>query len=209
MKRAIIATILGIAASAASVYGQGYIQMTSYLYNQGSPKYSGITFGSGPLAGQYVGAEFQVQLLYEFGTMTSFAPAQGNSLVGIYPGAHDGGSPLTDGAGIFVNGTGNSGAEAVIPGYSGGAVTLEVWAYGTVPGPGSGSYSGYSAPFTISGLQTSILAPAGDILNLLGTGPSAVVQGLQPFSATLVPEPAMLSLAGLASAAVLIFRRRK
>lgn len=202
MKRKLVATILGIAASAAMSYGQGYIAMTSYLYNGGSPLYSGIQFSSGPHAGQYVGAEFTAQLMYQFGTMTSYAAAGGNSLVGIYPGAADGGSPTTDGAGIFINGSGNSGAYAIVPGYSAGAVSFEIVATGTTGGV---TYSGTSAPFSIPSLQTSALAAAGDILNVTG----GVVTGFAPMSVIPVPEPTTFALVGLAASAMLVLRRRR
>jgi len=206
MKRAIIASILGIATSVATTYGQGYISMTSYLYvNSSLQYYSGIKATGGALDGQYLGSTFQVQLWYETGTMTSFALATGNSLVHLYPASHNGGTPTTDGAGIFVAGAGNSGAAAVLPNYTSGACNFLLQCYDGAS-YGAGTYYGTSAPFTISGIQTDSTAPpTGDLLNVVG----GVITGLQSFSVVPTPEPSTFTLAGLGAAAMLIFRRRK
>jgi len=202
MKRALIASILGIAASVASSYGQGYIAFLSYELAGPSlniPAYSGVTYG-----GQYVGSSWSAELLYQFGTQTSFTLANGDlagnpmAPVGFYPGSHTGGSPLTDGAGTFI------GPTVVIPGYTSGAVTFEVEVLSAASGPNA-QLIAYSAPFTIPSLQTNNLLVLGDVLNL---NASYVPQGFQSFDIP-VPEPSSLALLGLGSAALMILRRRK
>jgi len=195
MKRALIASILGIAASVAQSYGQGYIAFKSYELagpSSNIPAYSAVTFG-----GQNVGANWNADLLYSLNGGATFSPAAG-SLTGFYPGSVTGGSPLTDGAGTFV------GATVVIPGYASGAVQFIVEAFDGASF-GTSAHAGQSAVFTIPSLQTNNLLVPGDILNL---DTNFVPQGFQSFIVP-VPEPATFGLVGLSAAAMLIFRRRK
>lgn len=191
MKKALIASILGIAVSVASSYGQGYIVMENY-YNGGvdpsSAVYSTISFG-----GQPVGANWSAELLFRIGA-NPFVVVAG-SATHFYPGSTTGGSPLTDGAGLFL------GANQVIPGYVSGSVDFMLQVFNGTDFATS-SLKGTSPIFTINGLQTNPLLPANDLINQGAGG------GLQPLN-IVVPEPTTLALAGLGSAALLIFRRRK
>lgn len=208
MKKALVASLLGIAGMAFTVatsHAQGYIVMENYKVVGSTPVYSGVTYGSqsGALNGEFVGAAsgFQADLLYSLtgGTPTTLASG---SQVSFFAGSHDGGTPTTDGAGSFL------GPNVTIPGYTSGPVNFIVEAYNGssyANSTGAGQFRGQSAVFTISSLQTSPLATPGDLLALNGTTPT----GLQPFSVNPVPEPTIFALAGLAAAGLIGMRRKK
>ncbi len=191
MKRAIVASILGIAASVATSYGQGYIVMENY-YNDGvnGAHYSGVQLG-----GQYVGSTYSADLLVSLNGGVTFTPVAG-SLTGFYPNSTTGGNPLTDGAGTFL------GANQTILGYTSGSAQFIVEAFNG-SSYASSSIRGQSAVFTVASLQTNSLLQAGDLINNNAGG------GLQPFSVVPVPEPASFALLGLGAASMMIFRRRK
>jgi hypothetical protein len=209
MKKALVAAILGIGLAATVAHGQGYIGMQSYDLVGSTPIFSGVTYGagSGAKTGQFVGAAsgFKADLLYSLtGTPGSYALAAG-SQTGFYvnggtPSA-DGGSPTTDGAGIFI------GPTVTIPGYTSGSVFFIVEAFNGSSYAASvsgGQYAGQSAAFSINGLNTNPALPSGTLLNNTGT----TVNGLQPFVVT-VPEPSIFALAGLGAAGLMAFRRKK
>jgi len=203
MKKALVATILGIALKAVVAHGQGYIIFESYKTVSGTPVYAGVTYGpgSGAKTGQYVGVAsgFKADLLYSLNGGSSYTLAAG-SQANFWPGSADGGSPTTDGAGVF------SGPTVTIPGYTSGSVMFIVEAYNGCSYAASvsgGQYAGQSAAFTIPSLQTDNQVIPGDTL---GTGPTST--GLQSFVVT-VPEPGIFALAGLGAAGLMAFRRKK
>ena len=199
MKKLLVASILGLALNVASSFGQGYILMQNYDRVGSTPVYSGITYGIGLKAGEFVGSEFSVDLLWSDNGGATYSLTAG-SLTGIIAGSTDGGTPTTDGAGSFF------GPTVTIPGYTSGPVEFIVRAFdGTGYGSPTTSYEGESAPFVINSLQTSSLGSAGDLLQLNGTTPT----GLQPFTVDPVPEPSVFTLAGLGAAALMTLRRRK
>ena len=202
MKKALVASILGIALNVTMSHGQGYIIMENYkLVNGSTPVFAGVTYaaGSGALSGQYVGAAsgFKADLLYSLNGGTSYSLAAG-SQTAFFSGSHDGGTPTTDGAGSFIGGT------VTIPGYTSGSVLFKVEAYNGAS-YGAGSANGVSAAFTINSLQTNPLLAPDDLLQL-GAGTTST--GLQSFTVA-VPEPTTFALAGLGAAALMIVRRRK
>lgn len=202
MKKALVAALLGIALNVTSSHAQGYIAMHSYIVVGGTPVFSAVTYGpgSGAKTGQNVGngSSFKADLLYSLtGAPGSFQLAAG-SQTGFWPGSADGGSPTTDGAGVFF------GPTVTIPGYTSGSVSFIVEAYNGSSYGQVGSYNGQSAPFSIASLQTNPLLTPGDVLNASGT----TVNGMQPFVVT-VPEPSIFALAGLGAAGLMAFRRKK
>jgi hypothetical protein len=217
MKRKLIASIIGIAASSAMVassYGQGEVQFANYTSDPGSPS-APVTFGSGPLAGELVGSEFSAELLYQYAGMTggTAGPVAGFDIAedGTVSG---GGNPAvaqflgTDGnagsfAGLFIFNGPALGSFVVIPGdpTGGPAVTFELYSFGTV---NSVNYTGVSAPFT------QVLSnPVGDLFNPSPTGALTPGAYLLPSSVVPTPEPTTLALGGLGAAALLALRRRK
>ncbi|HWC59104.1 MAG TPA: PEP-CTERM sorting domain-containing protein [Verrucomicrobiae bacterium] len=204
MKKTLVAAILGIALNITTSHGQGYIVMQSYdLVGPfpGTPVFSGVGYTPG---GPYVGAAsgFKADLLYSLtGAPASFVLAAGSQTSFYVNGgvpSQDGGSPTTDGAGIFI------GPTVIIPGYTSGPVTFIVEAYNGANYGQPGFYNGQSAPFVIPSLVTDPALPPGNILNIIGTTPT----GLQPF-VLVVPEPSIFALAGLSAAGLMAVRRKK
>jgi len=128
MKRALVASILGLAASVASSFGQGAVNFSNYSASPYYPVAYSTTkpIPGGATAGQGVGATFNVELGYFIGTTVN--PAQitllPSSITAINPAlmAPPGGvgSPTT---GYFI------GPTVAIPGYSSGPVTFEILAW--------------------------------------------------------------------------------
>jgi len=202
MKKALVAAILGIALNVTTSHGQGYIIMENYKVVSGTPVFSGVTYGAsgGAKAGQFVGAAsgFKADLLFSLtGTPGTFTLVAG-SQTPFFGTSADGGTPTTDGAGSFL------GPNVTIPGYTSGSVSFIVEAYNGTTFGQAGKFNGQSAVFSINGLQTNPLLPAGDLLNIVGTTPT----GLQPFVVN-VPEPTIFALAGLGAAALMVVRRKK
>lgn len=202
MKKALVAAILGIALKATVAHAQGYIIFESYKTLPGNiPVFSAVTYGpgSGAKTGQNVGVTsgFKADLLFSLDGGATYTLAAG-SQANFWPGSTDGGSPTTDGAGVF------AGPTVTIPGYSSGPVTFIAEAYNGASYGLNGFYNGQSAPFTIASLQTDNKVLPGDTLNNSGT----TVNGLQPFVVT-IPEPSIFALAGLGAAGLMAFRRKK
>jgi len=208
MKKALVAAILGIALNVTSSHAQGYIIMQSYDLVGSTPIFSGVTYGagSGAKTGQYVGAAqgWKADLMFSLNGGTTYSLAAGSQTT-FYVNAgvqsQDGGSPTSDGAGVFI------GPTVTIPGYTSGSVSFIVEAFnGTSYSSGNTTFHGQSAAFAINGLQTNPGLPAGTLLNNAGT----TVNGLQPFSVVAaVPEPTVFALAGIGAAALMIVRRKK
>jgi len=228
MKRKIIASILGAAASSAMVassYGQGTIFFANYEPGDtGSPS-APVTFGNGPAAGEAVNSAFTAELLYQYvgmsggiaGPVAGFDVAQSSlGAAGTAAILNPTVAPITQAFNVntasFPQGylglysytdPNNSSTAVVIPGYASGTVTFEVYVSGTF---NSAFYSGASSPFTQATLATAAnQLSTGDLFNV-GTGSTA----LTPMTvATVVPEPTTIALAGLGMASLLAMRRRK
>jgi hypothetical protein len=200
MKRTLV-TLALVALSAATTYAQGRVGFD----NLGN--LNAITITTDPLGavggqgapGANVGATYSIQLLWSVGTFTGtaeefMAAATGSSTPVAFFGT-TGGSPTTDGAGLFDGGV-------VAMGGPGGAYTFLARAWyngGTLAtynaALGAGANTGYS-----------------QLLNLNVTEPPtpAVFAAFPSFTvAGVIPEPSTFVLAGLGLASLLLFRRRK
>jgi hypothetical protein len=208
MRKVLVASILGFALSVTSSYGAGYIIMQNYDYVNGTtPVYAGVTYanGGGAVSGEFIGSAnpygIQVELFYSLtGAAGTFALAPG-SLTSFYSGSppgsapsHDGGSPTTDGAGVFF------GPLVTIPGYTSGNAFFFVAA--VIP---TQVDLANSAVFSMP-LNTDPAVPSQDLLNLAPGQTTS--QGLQSFS-PLIPEPSILALSGIGAAALMLVRRKK
>jgi len=184
MKRTLIASILGIAASVVSSYGNGFIWFNTYVVNNyhGAP----VTYypGSSPVSGLW-----NVQMAYYVGTGIT-DPSSSNSLLSNWN---------LDGA--VVNTTFfDKGYVAVSPSYSipaypstgGVPVELEMLVFNGVSYAGS-TIRAHSAAFTLPSIAVGVELPT-------------TMNGLVGFS--LIPEPSTFALAGLGAAGWLSFRRR-
>lgn len=214
MKRKILASVLGVIASAAMVtssFGQGKVFFANYNTASGTgasfdpgvnaPVTFSTTASSGGLsgtAGALVGSEFTAALLFSLdggSTFSLLTTAQAGDAG--YPTAFFG----TDGnaasaAGYF------QGPGVVIPGYSSGPISFIVQAYNGSSYAASTTWRGQSAAFTLNSIATGN-SPVGDFGPVGGSG------SLQAFTVNPVPEPSILALSGLGAAALMLIRRKK
>jgi len=209
MKKSILLGVIGLAACAATSYGQGFVILDNYGATGGLVSYgpnvpqNGVsvpngTLGTGLLSGWTVG------LYYVLGT-----PA-----ISDLPGTADPLAPLVLGSGTgatvavydttFTAGEFQAGDPFQVPGgAAGGQVTLELIAYDTAAGSWAGAlggYRGHSAPFVLTmqaGLTIPPTAQVGPAFSTFGVA-------LAP-----IPEPGTLALAGLGGLSLLLFRRKK
>jgi hypothetical protein len=197
MKKTIVMAVLGVAASVATSYGQGYIQFSSYAQTAAS---SPVSVKGGSL----IAAPYTAALYYAFGTVSDPVDQNSNNSITaapvgftLYTGANATAGFATSGvatAGFF------DGGQAVIPGYTSatGAITFEVVAYNGADYASSG-VRGRSGSFTMTSIRTDgVSSYFGDN----GTPMPA-------FVVTAVPEPTTLALAGLGGLASLVALRRK
>jgi len=188
MKRTIIASILGIAASAAvsNSYGQGNMIFANYGYDSNGTLYQApVTH-----LGVGVNSTYSAQLLYSStGLAGSFTPVAG-AVTAFFGGAL---------AGWF------SPIGVTIPTYSGGPAYFEA-EYFNGSSFGSSSIVGTSSVFEYSTLATAAnLHLAQTPFSYNGD----VVTGLTATTVAPVPEPTTLALAGLGGLASLVALRRK
>jgi len=209
MKKTLLAGICGLAACAATSYGQGFIALDNYsssahpLVTYGSGVFAnGISGALGQVGTGVTGSGWTVGLYFALGNVTASSDqTAGNGIplaLALGTGGTAGGATTT-----FLSGSLNGEfaasayfqATAATPGASGTTVTLEVVAYNGTD-YASATQRGHSAAFII---------PA-----LAGTSfPNNVGDYMSTFSVTPVPEPTTLALAGLGGFGMLMALRRK
>jgi len=200
---------MGLAAGAATTYGQGYITLDNYDTN-GSQAPQLVTYGANVPANGVSGAVGSGGLssawtagLYFVGGTSGLVEGAGNGI----PSAT---LALGTGAGSTVpftlqNAFGTAGAFASIGSWNSGSIanttlTLEIVVYPTAAGSyANAAFRGHSAAFSMSTVTASSSTQA--LVN------DAV--GFGPFTVTAVPEPTTLALAGLGGLASLVALRRK
>jgi len=216
MKRKLIASIVGIAATSAMVassYGQGQITFANYAQGESGTTASPsapVTFGAGSggltgtAVGSNVGSGFSAELLYQYAGMSGgiASPVAGFNI------AQDGANaavasfyPASAG-GLFIFSGGN-GSLVTIPGdpTGGPIVTFELYVFGTV---NSTSYVGTSSTF-----QQVLSNPVGDLFNNGNLTAGSFLTAVGNVGPVVVPEPTTMALAGLGVASLLALRRRK
>ncbi len=190
MKKSIFIAVLGMAACAATSYGQGYVVFSSYVADSGAGALTTLANGITP-----VGAGYTADLYYFLGTVTD--PVVGSVSTALPTGLIDSGITVA----YDSNGDGYFQASTVtIPGYVSGPVTFEVVAYNGASYANS-AIRGRSGAFTESFITSSASAPPTEFGD---NGP-----GMPNFSVAPVPEPTTLALAGLGGLASLVAIRRK
>jgi len=180
MKKSIVASIIGVVATVAAIessYGQGSV----FFNNYGTTTDAIVSWAAGDssgLTGPATAAQgFKATLSYQFG---------GGAL-----------TPLGNSTAFNANLPGYfTGPIVVIPGYSGGAISFQVYAYDGAD-YASSLHKGQSALFTLTGIATG-QNPTADF------GPAFTA-----FTVSTVPEPSTLALIGLGTGALLFLRRRK
>jgi len=200
MKKSVIIAILGVAASVATSYGQGYIAFDSYIANSFA---SANTYNFGTTT-PVADSTYNAALFYAIGTVSDPVtesllssvisdPTGMTAFSGTITGAQPYPTPIS--GGVF------GGPGLTIPGYSGGAITFEVIAYNGSSYDNSTS-RGRSGSFTMNSIRTDGIDSAfGDNGAPM---PNFVVGSVTP-----VPEPTTLALAGLGGLASLVAFRRK
>jgi len=203
MKKILVASILGIVATASQSKAQGVINFDSYACDNGAgaiATYGSNTGQSGPIGG------FTAALYYSLGDATDSgnnANLVGGGLTLLTQAASGQATyPTAIGGGYF------SGPAVTIPGFTSGDVTFEVVAYNgasyansAVRGK-SGSFIEVSAPANVGlGTPATGVVPAGN--------PSNEFANMPNFQVFAVPEPTTIAIAGLGMAGLLALRRRK
>jgi hypothetical protein len=192
MKKTLVLGLLGVALSVSSACAQGFIALDNY----NSAAHPLVTFGAGAggAIGTGLGAGWTAGLYFASGTVTL---SSGNDVIG---GPFVLGTGLGSTASFATSAFGELGQFAASDAFQASAVAGSTVSIVVVAYQGA-SYDnaavrGHSAAFTMTAnAGTSFPLNAGDFMSA--------------FSVTPVPEPSTFALAGLGSAAMLIFRRRK
>jgi len=210
MKKAIVLSVLGIAASGYAAFGQGVIVFNNYIagnYNSAQALWGA---NSGHTAGTAVDtASVEVQLFYQLGTVSESSSAfladpltKAGLTAFVDPGTNPGGAYGVGPGGYY------SAGNQLITGWSSGAVTFMVAAWDTSKGA---TY----ALSTVSGLS-ALFQAADDTTGAAGQGIRPSSLPAEDFatinSVTLVgqiPEPMTMALGGLGLAALMAFRRKQ
>jgi len=186
MKKALVLAILGVAA-VATTYGQGHVN----VWNYGVSPYNQVFWapGTASVGNQAVTqGTVQLQIWYGAGVVTD----ESTLLPGVIFGINSG-TLFNPGSGHGAGGYYDPQTQ-VVPTV--GTYTFQIRASGTAPG----------------GLQIDGVSSRSVLWQPVGIVSTGLPANLDTSSIGLmvsVPEPSTFALAGLGSAALLIFRRRK
>jgi hypothetical protein len=203
MKKLLL-TLAVVATAALTVYGQGRVIFNNQSGGNRPVTVDALNQGaSGGNPGQFVGANYSVQLVWApqgvYGSVAAFEAA----ITGVGPvlsffGA-TGGSPTTDGAGLFDGGSTPNPAGTSMPG---GTYTMAARAWFN-----NGQFGSLAAART-GGMNTGY-SQFFDIAATVAPAPANITTGFGAFTVGVVPEPSTFVLAGLGALSLLLFRRRK
>jgi len=206
MKKAIVLSVLGIAASGYAAFGQGVIGFNNYSAQTYETAQVLWGVNSGHTAGTPVGsASVEVQLFYELGTIAgtpaNFAASATAGITGtISTTANAGGTSGVGPYGYFAAG------NQVLAGWSSGPVTFMYEAWDTTTGAtfALASVKGYSVLWQETGAGSGTYGIVSSSLpaKLMANIPGNTLTGS-------VPEPTTIALGGLGLAALMAFRRKQ
>lgn len=198
MKKLLL-TLTAVAVSALTMHGQGRVNFNNYVSGNAITVGSQNQGATGGAAGANLGANYSVQVLFAAGTFNDInlflaAGPQSSAPVAFFGAT--GGSPGTDGAGLFDGGTVATGAAGTY------TMLVRAWynnaQYATYSAANTaGVNTGQSALFQI----TSTAAPTPP--------PNTTFASFTAGTSVIIPEPSTFVLAGLGVASLLLFRRRK
>lgn len=193
MKRMLVATSL-LAVSAVTLFGQGRV-----LFNNITSGNAITVISFGPTV--YAGGNYSIQLLWapqaSYGNSAAFFAAVIGSSPAVSFFGTTGGSPGTDGAGLFDGGT--------VPNPSGTSMPPAAYTMMARAWFNGGQFPTYAAA-QASGANIGISA----FFNIAATAPG------NPANTTIfpsfqigIPEPSTFAIAALGAAGLLLIRRRK
>ena len=201
--KTVAATISVITVSALTLFAQGRVQFNN-LVSGNAITVSGIR-DQGPgagAAGASVGANYSIQLLWApVGTYTNenalVAAALGSSAATPFFGT-TGGSPTTDGAGLFDAGTVPNpvGTSMLVGNYT---MLARAWF-------NNGQFATYDLA-KVSGRNTGYIIFNQSATAFPAGAPSTIFPSFTV--GLIIPEPSTFALVGLGAACLLLFRRRK
>jgi hypothetical protein len=183
MKRILIASILGIAASVTTSYGQGNILWDTYTVAAAGTQ---IVWGNPAGPGGTVGA----------------AVTDSSIVMGLYAGANSGAvNSLLASAHIY---------DAIdFATYGGGWIVGQAFQIPTTLWSGTQTVFFQERPITAGITGNSAIWSESDAIVSVSTPPGQMANGPAGFAIIGVPEPTTLTLAGLGAAALLAYRRRQ
>lgn len=203
MKKILVASILGIAATLATAntaQAQGSVFFGNYT---GGGTFAPVTI-AGPAFGGFVngetvgGPEFKAALLFSYGASLGDSYSDTGIRASFLANAGD---PVASGGGLF----GGFGNQVVIPGYTSGPADFIVEVYnGSILA--NSTISGGSGVVVLSTLATSANLLPTD--GLMSDNPN-VVTPLTAFAVGAIPEPSVFALGGLGAVALMAIRRKK
>ena len=197
MKRSIFFAVLGMAATVALSYGQGFVRFSSYTANDGVGATTSFALGFTGL----VGTGYTAYLYYAFGTVSDSVDE--SSLESILSPVSPAFTLLSGVSAAYADSGGSIGVPGyfdgpvvTIPGYSGGPITFEIFA-----SDASGIFYGRSGSFTMDSIANSTSVQA----TFFGDNG----EPMSNFYVTTLPEPSSLMLVGLGGLVSLMIFRRK
>jgi hypothetical protein len=192
-----------VALSVATMYGQGRVSFNNFASagvtvstgNQGSA-------GAAGTAGQFIGANYSVQLLWAPSAVYANEAAFNAAVVGSSPATGfaffgaTGGTPGTDGAGLFDG--------ATVPNPIGTSMPAGTYTMAARAWYNNATFTTYAAAQAASKNTGFVM-----FTQAVNAPPAGITTTAVPaFQVGLVPEPSTLALAGI-GAAMLLFRRKK
>lgn len=221
MKKAILASVFGMAVSAFTAYADGHILFNNYdglVYNP-------VVYGDwyvppgfpspGPYGKNVDDPNVELQLFYAYGTYTDWSAFMAAATPGVTTFIDPNLNPTGDYGTATSKGSPGGfyfGPDQVLPGWQPGeTVTFMVEAWETSGAYGGSTYAtslltGQSGLWTETGGAT--FNESGINLSTYPSGNFAAGPPVLMF-AVLIPEPATLALGGLGVLSLLAFARRK